>query len=508
MQDILVTENLTKTYPGVKALDRFGMTVRRGEVHGLVGENGAGKSTLVKVLAGALRPDGGRVVLGGEEVHFRSPHDAMGKIGVVHQERELVGHFDACANIFLGEETTSFGAFLDRRAMREKTRALMDKWGMDIPLGVPASDLGSGQQQMIMIMRILLGSPGLMIFDEPTASLSAGECAVLFRLIDDLKAHGTSVIYISHNLAEVVSLCDRITVMRNGKNAGTLERGAGERELIRLMIDHDIDDQYPKPSVEIGGEVFSAKDYSCPQMRIKKADFSVRRGEIVGFAGLVGSGRTELAQAVFCGKAHSGALSMRGKPFASRSPAASIKNGMAMIPQDRRGEGVVTGQSTARNIQLPGLKGALCRGGLIDFGAAREAVGRTIGRYSIKVSSPSQPVETLSGGNQQKVAVGKWDGHTADLWIFDEPTQGIDVEAKREIYAIMGRIAQGGAGIWYISSELRELTAMSDRIYVMNGGEVTEEFAPPYDREKILAAMMRRSPSGISDKSPAGPKEK
>ena len=490
--NVLETRNLTKIFPGVTALDSFSFDVRPGEIHGLVGENGAGKSTLVKIIAGVSRATSGTVYIDGHEADFRSPRDALGKVGVVHQERELIGHFNGCENLFLGEEETT-GPFLKREAMHKKAAEILEHWGISVPMDCPVSDLGSGQQEMIMLMRVLLSSPKIVVFDEPTASLSAGECEVLFRLIADLKKRGTAVLYISHNLPEVISLCDRITVMRNGKKIDTVERGTEESKLIRLMVNHEVTDQYPKTEASIGETIFEVKDFSSDSAGIKKTDFYIRRGEIVGFAGLVGSGRTELAQAIFSGQKHEGSLLMRGKAFKSSSTAASIKSGLAMIPEDRRGEGIIPGMSVAGNIRLPGLKNSLTSLGFINFTRTRETVSRIISRYGIKVADAAQTIETLSGGNQQKVSVGKWDGFAADLWIFDDPTQGIDVEAKREIYGIMGRIAQSGAGIWFISSELRELTALADRIYVMNGRRITAEFTPPYDQEKILTAMMSRN---------------
>lgn len=485
--NILETEGLTKVYPGVTALDNFSFSVKEGEVHGLVGENGAGKSTLVKILAGAIHATSGTMKLNGKTVRFRTPHDARDKIGVVHQERELIGHFDGSANIFLGREK-AFGPFIDRAGMRAQAAKLASESGINVPLDCPVEDLGNGQQEMIMILRVLQSSPHLIVLDEPTASLSAGECEVLYELIGKLKKT-RAVLYISHNLAEVIRLCDRITVMRNGRKVSTVEKGVKESDLIRLMVDHDIKDQYPKVKTKIGDVVFEAKDFSCQELGIKDADFHIRHGETVGFAGLVGAGRSELAQSVFCGLKHTGKLTMREQEFRSTSPASSIKSGMVMVPEDRRGEGIVTGLSVARNIQLPGFKGPLCHFGFINFPLAKDAANKAVTRYGIKIADLRQPIDTLSGGNQQKASVGKWSGFSADLWIFDEPTQGIDVEAKREIYNIMGNIAQSGAGIWFISSELRELTALSDRIYVMNGGKIIAEFLPPFNREKILTAM-------------------
>ncbi|MBP5212128.1 MAG: sugar ABC transporter ATP-binding protein [Pyramidobacter sp.] len=492
---VLRTSALTKDFPGVRALDRFDFELNEGEIHGLVGENGAGKSTLVKLLTGVYQPTSGEIALDGSPVVFRSPRDAARFIGAVHQERELIGHFDGAANLFLGQEKTR-GPFIDRAAMREEAEKLLSAWNVRVPLDIPVCDLGSGQQEMIMIMKVLLRSPRAVIFDEPTAALSAGECEILFALIRELKKRGVAVLYISHNLPEVLGLCDRITVMRNGAKVGTVPHGVSESELIRLMVSHDLGDQYPKQDVTIGEVLFEAKHFACPAENVLDASFNIRHGEIVGFAGLVGAGRTELARSVFCGLRHSGEMLLRGQAFASRSPADSIRSGVVMIPEDRRAEGIIPDHSVARNIQLPGLRGGLARFGFLDFARGRSAAQSVVERYGIKAADLAQAAETLSGGNQQKVAVGKWDGFDADLWIFDEPTQGIDVDAKREIYGIMGRIAASGAGVWFISSEMRELLALSDRIYVMNGRRITAEFARPFDGEAVLSAMMKIDQGG------------
>jgi len=488
---ILEIQELTKEFPGVVALDSVNMDLEAGEIHSLVGENGAGKSTLVKILAGVYRPTSGHFSLMGKEMHFHSPKDASKHIGVVHQERELVPHFSGYQNLFLGLEETKAG-FLRRRAMISKAREFISKYQLDVDMNLPAKQLGSGQQEMLTILKVLFRDPKIVVFDEPTAPLSIKEIEILFRLIRDLRGKGMTILYISHHLSEVLELSDRITVLRNGKKVSTIENGdqISERKLISLMISKDLENQYPKTKTEIGKEVFSVKDYSSSRSKFSNISFSIREGEIAGFAGLVGAGRTELAKAVFSGAKHeSGEITLNGKRFVSKSSGQSVKKGIAMIPENRRAEGLFVQMSVKENLVVPHLS-SLSKMGFTVRKDVKEYVGKAIKRFSIKVTSPEQSVRTLSGGNQQKVSVGKWMGENAAVWIFDEPTQGIDVDAKTEIYNIMGSLAKGGAGIWFISSDLRELVAISDRIYVMKGFKILGEFVPPFDEEEILALMI------------------
>ncbi|HRV98705.1 MAG TPA: sugar ABC transporter ATP-binding protein [Aminobacteriaceae bacterium] len=487
---ILETRNLTKEFPGVRALSDFSFTLEKGEIHGLVGENGAGKSTLVKILAGVYTPTSGSFLLGGREMRFRSPRDAAERVGVVHQERELIPHFSGWENLFLGMEFSSLG-FLRKRRMREEALRFVEKYSMNIDLDLPASELGSGRQEMLAILKVLFRDPEVVIFDEPTAPLSVKECESLFALIRDLKAKGLPILYISHHLSEVLHLADRITVLRNGRKVSTVHaKDADEQTLIRLMIERDMESQYPKRSVSAGEDVFTMERASSRQGRVRDVSIHVRRGEIVGFAGLVGAGRTELAKAVFCGsRFEEGRMTLAGKPFSSRGPGESIRKGIAMIPEKRREEGVVADMTVGENLVLPLLK-QLASFGFLRSRQCDQHANSVVDKLAIKISGLSQETRTLSGGNQQKVSVGKWFGTPSELWIFDEPTQGIDVDAKREVYTIMGDLAERGAGVWFISSDLRELLAIADRIYVMKDFRIAGEFLPPFDDEEILGSMM------------------
>lgn len=487
---VLETRNLTKEFPGVRALSGFSFVLEKGEIHGLVGENGAGKSTLVKILAGVHSPTSGAFFLGGDEMRFRSPRDAADRIGVVHQERELVPHFSGWENLFLGLEFSSLG-FLQKKRMREEALKFVRKYAMDVDLDAPASELGSGRQEMLSILKVLFRNPEVVIFDEPTAPLSVRECESLFALVRDLKARGLAILYISHHLTEVLDLADRVTVLRNGRKVETIAaKDVDEQGLIRLMINRDMDVQYPKRAVSAGDEIFSMNECASAKGRFKDISFSIRKGEIVGFAGLVGAGRTELAKTVFCGfPFEEGSMSLGGVPFSSRSPGESIAKGLAMIPENRRDEGVISDLSVGENLVLP-LLGKFTSFGFLKKKETSQHAASVMDRLSIKAAGASQDVRTLSGGNQQKVSVGKWYGTSSILWIFDEPTQGIDVDAKREVYSIMEDIAEGGAGVWFISSDLRELLAMADRLYAMKDFRIAGEFQPPYDNERILACMM------------------
>jgi ABC-type sugar transport system ATPase subunit len=489
----LRAEGITKEFPGVLALDRVDFDLEKGEIHAIVGENGAGKSTLVKLLSGVYKPSSGKMIIDGREVSFSSPHAAAPYVGVVHQERELVPFFSGATNLFLGQEIERFG-FLQRARMRKRALEFKTHYDMDLDLDIPAGELGSGKQEMLTILKVLFRSPGIVIFDEPTAALSVGESEILFRLIRDLRDSGKSIVYISHHLPEVLDLCDRITVLRNGKKVATV--GAGEtteEQLIKLMIAKDLEAQYPKSVVEAGRDRLRVRSYSAKRAGFSHIDFHIASGEIVGFAGLVGAGRTELAKALFEGsRGATGEVVLDGKPFMAGSPRDSILRGLVMIPEDRRGEGLVPCFDVGENLSLPRLF-LLSRLGFKQGGKIERRSRKIVDELAIKVFSTNQSVTTLSGGNQQKVSLGKWFDAEAGVWIFDEPTQGIDVETKSEIYGIMEKMAKAGAAIWFISSDLRELEEIADRIYVMKDSSIAGEFRRPFSTEDILMAMLGKN---------------
>jgi len=486
----LRTKGITKEFPGVLALDHIDIEIDKGEIHALVGENGAGKSTLVKILAGVYKPSSGTIFINDEEVSFSSPRDASPYIGVVHQERELVPFYPGTRNMFLGQEIQKHG-FIDGDAMQQKAIEFMRRYNLDLDMDSPVSELGSGMQEMITILKILFRSPEIVIFDEPTAPLSVKECNILFKLIRDLKANGTSILYISHNLPEVLNLADRITVLRNGKKVATVAaHTTNESDIIELMIAKNLDQQYPKTNLTSGDERIKVDFVDSDIKKERQIGFSICAGEIIGFAGLVGSGRSELAKKIFEGHGASDLIvTLSGKVFKPKNPSHSIANGIVMIPENRRVEGLITAFGVGENLAIPRLS-VLSRLGFRNEKLIRKRGDQIISDLAIKVFSASQVVSTLSGGNQQKVSLGKWLDTEAKLWIFDEPTQGIDVETKSEIYLIMEKLASKGAGIWFISSDLRELEAIADSILVMRESRICSKFQRPFTTEKILEAML------------------
>jgi ABC-type sugar transport system ATPase subunit len=489
----LRTEGLTKQFPGVTALNDVNFELQEGEIHALVGENGAGKSTFVKILAGIFQPSAGKIFIENSEIKFASPKDAFAYIGVVHQERELVPFYSGICNLFLGQEITSSG-FLNRRAMQQKALDFMRQYNLDLDMDTPVTNLGSGMQEMITILKVLFRSPKIVIFDEPTAPLSIKETDVLFRLIKDLKSKGTSIIYITHRLPEVFQLADRVSVLRNGEKVVTANvTDIAEQELIRFMIAKDINQQYPKAILPRGDEIMKVKFHDS-DIKIQ-----IHAQEIVGFAGLVGSGRSELAKKIVQGhKSESLNITLDNKAFKPSGPKFAIDHGIVMIPEDRRGEGLVPSFNVRENLSFSHLS-FLSRFGFRDEKKISERCDSIIKDLGIKVYSQFQLVNTLSGGNQQKVSLGKWLDANAKIWIFDEPTQGIDVETKVEIYRIMERLAAQGAGIWFISSDLKELISISDKIYVMYQSKIVGEFMRPFEAEEILQTMLGIKNKEISE---------
>lgn len=480
MEKVLVTQKLTKVFPGVVALDNLDFDLIPGEIHSIVGENGAGKSTFIKMLSGVYQPSDGKIFINGKEMHFINPGDAAPYVGVVYQENELIPHFTGYQNLFLGREENTAGYLLNK-ATKEKADTLLDEYKFDLNLKMKAMDMSSGQRKMLSILKLLGMSSKILIFDEPTAQLGDKESEILFKLINKLKEDKFAVIYISHHLDEVLNISDRISVLRNGKRIITLEnKNVTEKQLIKHMVAKDIRDLFPKVKTNIGEDVIKLKAFKDKKYGFNNINFNIRSGEIVGFAGLVGAGRTELAKSVFYG-------------YKKNKNSIIIKNQknhrFAFIPENRREEGVIVDFDVGENVVLPHLR-SLHKYGFLNKKKINEYIKYVVNKFSVKCTSKHQEVRTLSGGNQQKVSIGKWVGQQCDLWIFDEPTQGIDVDAKTEIYSIIGDIVKKGSAVWMISSELQELTVIADRIYVMKGYEIVGEFEPPYNKELILNKMI------------------
>jgi ribose transport system ATP-binding protein len=470
---------ISKQFPGVIALDRVDFHVAAGEIVGLLGENGAGKSTLMKILAGIYRADSGTIALDDVPVVMPGPADAarLG-IGIIHQELEVVGTLDAAGNVFLGREPHWGGPLrlLDRRRMEADTAGQLARIGVQIPPRTIVGRLSTAQQQFVAIARALSMNARLLVLDEPTASLGASDAERLFTVLRDLQSSGTAIVYISHRLKEIEALADRAVVLRDGRNAGVLQRGEITRDrLVQLMVGRAIEGGVARQAKEAGTREARLHVDRVRTQRYPLAEVSltVNRGEVLGVAGLIGAGRSELAEAI-CGVAPavSGRVLLDGQPMVIASPRDAIRAGMCLVPEDRRGRGIIAAMTVRDNLTLPTL-GSHARFGLIKPSAETRAAEESAGALTVKASSIEAPVATLSGGNQQKVVLGKWLAIRPRVMIFDEPTQGVDVGAKAEIHRLIRRLADEGAAVVMISSDIEEIVAESDRVAVMHEGQVT-----------------------------------
>jgi ribose transport system ATP-binding protein len=479
---LLEVRGLSKSFPGVRALDGVSVRAAAGEVLAVVGENGAGKSTLMKVLAGVYQPDVGEILLDGRPVRFAGVRDALNRgVVLIHQELNLADNLSVTANLFLGRERVRGGplGWLDRRAMTREAAALLARVGLAVPPGRPVAELSIGQQQLVEIARALAQSARIIIMDEPTSSLSQKETETLFGVIAELKRAGVTVLYISHRLAEVQTVADRVTVLRDGRNAGELSREhINHAAIVRLMVGRDLKQFYArrhavadagKPArLEIRG-VRYARGPSTP------VSFALQAGEIVGLAGLVGAGRTELAEALFgLRPLIAGEVRLDGEPVRIRSPRSAIRHGLLLAPEDRRLHGLILTDTVEHNLSLPNLD-MLSVLRLVVRRREAALARKLVDRLRVKTPTIAKPVGLLSGGNQQKVALGKWLGRTPVVLILDEPTRGVDVGARSEIYALMDQLAGDGVAILMISSDLEEVLGMSDRVLVLYQGRFAGE---------------------------------
>jgi len=466
-----------KRYPGVHALRDASLDVRAGEVHILLGENGAGKSTLMKILSGAVRRDSGEILLNGQPVDIPDPAAAR-RLGIstIYQELSLVPHLSVAENIFLGKAPAHWPGIIDWKKMRLGAARVLESLGVSIDPGAPVRTLRLAQQQMVEIARALTDAARILVMDEPTSALSEREVAQLFATIARLTASGVAVVYISHRMDEVFRIGQRVTVLRDGCHVATRDiADVSVPELVRLMADREVSDHYPRRAHARGEELLRVEGLGGSGLR--DVSLVLHRGEVLGIAGLVGAGRTRLARAIIgADPVERGRIAIRGRTVRVDSPAAAARARIGFLPEDRKQQGLVLGLSLERNVAMSHL-GALSRLGVMDRrGERREAVD-AITRLSIRTPDSEQRVLNLSGGNQQKVVLAKWLAAQAEILIFDEPTRGIDVAARHDIYVLINAVVAEGAGVIMISSDLPEVIGMSDRVLVMRGGAIQADFS-------------------------------
>ena len=489
---VLEMRHIRKTFPGVVALDDVDFELRRGEVHILLGENGAGKSTLMKILSGAYQKSAGQIVFDGVEVDIKNPKHAQTLgISTIYQEFDLIPHLSVGENIFLGREPGRLPGLIDQRAIFQAATRSLNGLGLNLDPRKLIKELKVAEQQMVEVAKALSLDARILIMDEPTAALTEHEIKELFATIRSLRDKGVSIVYISHRIEELFEIGDRVTVLRDGRTVGTYDvRGMNKSELIRLMVNRELTELFPKERAKSGPEVLRIEGLST-KSGLKDISFSLHKGEVLGISGLMGAGRTELARAIFgLEKIASGTIYINGAPQRIGSPRRAINSGVGFLTEDRKAQGLVLPLSVEENLCLASVD-KFSRWGIMDARAEQQAADRYVKDLRIKTPSLNQKVVYLSGGNQQKVVLGKWLCCESEVFIFDEPTRGVDVGAKAEIYQLMNRLTASGVAIIMISSEMLEVLGMSDRILVMRGGRITGEFsAAEATQERVLQCAL------------------
>ncbi len=481
MNAVLRLEQISKRFPGVNALTNIDLSVGKGEIHALLGENGAGKSTLMKILSGIYQPDEGRILLDGTEHKFDSYNEAVAAgVSIIFQEFSLIPYLNAVENIYLGREYTNSLGFLNRGAMRKEAIELFGKLGINIDMDVPVCQLSVAQQQFVEIAKALSLNARILILDEPTATLTPSEAEHLFSIMRDLKAHGVTMVFISHHLEEIFEICDRITVLRDGNYVGTTDvKDTDVDKLVEWMVGRRLEQAFPpKPEPqENPRKVLEARNVQLSE-RAPANSFTLYEGEILGFAGLVGSGRSELARAVIgADPAYQKEVFFRDNKVALKDTAEALEAGIGLLPESRKTEGLVVDFAIRDNISINNLKKYLGPGPFINHGAEYSTTEEMMKQVGVKAPNPMTIVGQLSGGNQQKVVIARWLNHHCKVLIFDEPTRGIDVGAKAEIYMLMRRLTNEGYAIIFISSELPEIVGLCDRVAVFRQGAIVATLA-------------------------------
>ncbi|CAB3761971.1 sugar ABC transporter ATP-binding protein [Paraburkholderia humisilvae] len=495
--DVIEAVGITKQFPGVKSLDAVSFGVRGGEIHALVGENGAGKSTLMKVLAGAYTPDEGELRFDGQPVEWKSPAQAKARgIHIIYQELVLFPQSSVAQNIFAGMEPRTRLGFIDHRAMTERAATLLRELGVQLDPRERVGTLSVANQQMVEIAKAMASEIRVLILDEPTAVIAGKEVQLLFQRLRVLRERGVAIIYISHRLDEIFALCDRVTVMKDGCKIAT-QRVAetSHDELVRMMVGREMKDIYPpKAHLDTDIKVLMQVEGLHVGNRVADASLCVRAGEIVGLAGMVGSGRTELASGIFGALPARGTVEVRGARHARMTPATAIRLGLGFVTEDRKSEGLLMYLNVAQNVTASTLR-SVSRVGLLRANDERAAGAAAIREYSIAGAWPTGSVATLSGGNQQKVLISRWVRVCTSVLILDEPTRGVDIGAKAEIYRLMRQLTERGLGILMISSELQEVIGMSDRVLVMREGRIAGELSGEQLTEHDIMALATGSRS-------------
>ena len=501
MTTLVSVKNLSKSFPGVKALDQVHFDLQAGEVHALMGENGAGKSTLMKILAGVYQKDAGELLLNGLAVEIEGPAHAQAlAIGIVHQELHLMNHLTAAQNIFLGREPRHLGGlFLDEERLNRDTQALFDRLNLTMDPTTAIGDLTVARQQMVEIAKALSFKSRVLIMDEPTAALNNAEIDELFRIIEQLRSEGVGIVYISHKMDEIQRIADRITVMRDGSTIDTVPATTPMAQVIAMMVGRNLEQTEKHiPDTSANEVLLEVRGLNRGRF-IRDVSFSVRRGEILGFAGLMGAGRTEVARAVFgADPIDSGEVRVHGQTIQINAPIDAVQAGIGYLSEDRKHFGLATGMDVESNITLPSLSRWLKWGMFLNQSAIHRVSQQMVEKLRIKTPSLTQTARLLSGGNQQKVVIAKWLVQDCEILIFDEPTRGIDVGAKSEIYKLLKELAAQGKAIIVISSELPEVLLLSHRILVMCEGRITGEVAGHLASQENLMALATRRDTAAS----------